>query len=174
MKTKKSVIVLMFLFTLITCTINAQDKTGILILAHGGLENRGVNKIVVVQLFISSYSPIMRQNEYLLGLRDELADEPMLMDHSSTGHENHSSMSHNNDETELKPLNHKSKIYLAEPLNDHSLIADILFERISELSNTPENETVILVAHGPNDEEDNRMWVKTLDSLADQIRDKNK
>ena len=213
MKTKKSVIALMFLFTLITCTINAQDKTGILILAHGGsenwnktvdeaieplrkdceveialgmavpsamqeginnLENKGVNKIVVVQLFISSYSPIIRQNEYLLGLRNELADEPMLMDHSSTGHENHSSMSHNNDETELKQLNHKSKIYLAEPLNDHSLIADILFERISELSNTPENETVILVAHGPNDEEDNRMWVKTLDSLADQIRDKNK
>lgn len=191
----------------------AQDKVGVLILAHGGsekwdrtineavqplkndyeveiafgmadpntmqtginnLESKAVDKIVVVQLFISSYSPIIRQNEYLLGLRDKLADEPMLMDHSSTGHNEHGSMSSQNKKKELNPLNIKSKIYLTEPLNDHPLVVNILYERITELSKSPEDETVILVAHGPNDEEDNRNWIKTLDNIADEIRAKKK
>lgn len=45
------------------------------------LEAKGVKKIVVVPLFISSHSFIIRQSEYLLGVRKELADPPMVMDH---------------------------------------------------------------------------------------------
>src|SRR5688572_11714371 len=47
------------------------------------LESQGVTKIVVVPLFVSSYSFIIRQSEYLLGKRDVLADPPMVMDHSA-------------------------------------------------------------------------------------------
>jgi len=206
------------LFILITLTVSAQNKTGVLVLAHGGnenwnktvneavsplkekyevevafgmadpntmqegidnLESKGVNEIVAVQLFISSYSPIIRQNEYLLGLRDELADEPMLMDHSGVNHGSHSHGSHHSnhhsakkEKVELKPLKFNSKIYLTEPLNDHPLVAEILSERIGELSKNPEDETLILVAHGPNDEEDNTNWIAALESLADQLRAK--
>ncbi|MCF6288709.1 MAG: hypothetical protein L3J53_05660 [Proteobacteria bacterium] len=126
------------------------------------LENKGVTKIVVVPLFISSYSPIIRQNEYLLGLRDTLADPPMMMHHGSENHA-HKKM-------KLEPLNFKSKIVLTKPLDDHSLVAEIIFDRILELSVNPENETILIVAHGPNNEQDNKNWVKEIDNLADQIR----
>ena len=162
------------------------------------LESQGVTTIVVVPLFISSYSPIIRQNEYLLGLRDTLADPPMIMMHHSSGNmdmekkgnshsamkkgDKHSSMtslpknssSHSmiNDEEkiELKPLHFKSNIILTKPLDAHPLVADILFDQISELSVNSKNETILIVAHGPNDENDNKNWIKTIDNLADQIR----
>ena len=155
------------------------------------LESQGVTKIVVVQLFISSYSPIIRQNEYLLGLRDTLADPPMIMMHHGSGNmaikkgNGHSSMKegykHNSipkdtshstvkKKMELKPLNFKSEIILIKPLDAHPLVAEIIYDRISELSTNPTNETILIVAHGPNDEQDNKNWVKTIDSLADQIR----
>tara|TARA_R110001583_G_scaffold195244_1_gene370867 strand:- start:1347 stop:2351 length:1005 start_codon:yes stop_codon:yes gene_type:complete len=155
------------------------------------LESQGVSKIVVVPLFISSYSPIIRQNEYLLGLRDTLADPPMLMmhhgnmtmkkgnDHSSMGKKDtHTSMSKDASHSmqnvkkkmELKPLHFKSKIILTKPLDAHPLVAEIIYDRISELSVNPENETILIVAHGPNDEQDNKNWVNTIDNLADQIR----
>ena len=154
------------------------------------MEAQGVTTIVVVPLFISSYSPIIRQNEYLLGLRDTLADPPMLMMHH--GNESmkmnegrshrpahHSSMkkerqSHSikksRNTVELKPLNFSSRIILTKPLDDHPLVAEILHERILELSTNPANETILIVAHGPNDEEDNKNWIEKINSLADQIR----
>lgn len=148
------------------------------------LESQGVTKIVVVQLFISSYSPIIRQNEYLLGLRDTLADPPMLMmhhgseqhtmkkeqdHHAMAAHTPHS-MSNVKEKATLKPLKLKAEVILTRPLDAHPLVAEIIFNRISELSVNPEHETILIVAHGPNDEEDNKNWVKTMDTLADQIR----
>src|SRR3989304_1266726 len=132
------------------------------------LEAEGVTRIVVVPLFISSYSPIIRQNEYLLGLRKKLADPPMMMQHSSDGHEsNH--LSHGGELPSLRPLRVNAQVILTKALDDNPLVAEILDERINELSKDPPNETVILVAHGPNDEEDNRNWLGTMESIADRI-----
>ncbi len=123
------------------------------------LEAQGVTRIVVVPLFVSSYSPIIRQTEYLLGLRDKLADPPLIM-------------SKDKEKVELKPLKFESEIILTRPLDDHPLVADILCDRILELSRNPSNETVIIVAHGPNDEQDNEKWIETIDSLISQIKDR--
>ncbi len=204
--------------------VAANEKVGVLLLAHGGkhaswdesvqhatkslqhnypvevafgmanpttmqaginkLELQGVKKIVVVQLFISSFSPIIRQNEYLLGIRSTLADPPMLMmSHSSstnstndTGDSSHSysysshKMGAGHESTELLPLKISAKIILTEPLNSHPLVAEIVYARINELSTAPETETVLLVAHGPSAEDDNKKWVKTIEDLADQVR----
>lgn len=142
--------------------------------AIDSLEQSGVKKIIVVQLFVSSYSPIIRQNEYLLGLRDSLADAPMLM-------MNHGMMSRNessNHEAQSAPSNHDMKlnqldidaeIILTNPLDDHALIADILLDRINTLSKNSNEETILIVAHGPNGEQDNENWVKSMESLAHQI-----
>jgi sirohydrochlorin cobaltochelatase len=245
MKTKNISLVLSIVFVLASFNfyeISAQNKVGVLVLAHGGnenwnktvgetveplrkdyvvevafgmadpktmqtgidnLENKGVDKIIVVPLFISSFSPIIRQNEYLLGYRKELADEPMIMDHSSDGHsqmdhsqmnnmssdmqqnnsEDHSGnyikhitnhnmeeMHHSSKKVELKPLDIKEKIYFTEALDDHPLVSEIIADRIKELSKSPKDETVILVAHGPNDEDDNKNWVKTMESTTDKLR----
>ncbi len=130
------------------------------------LDAKGVNHIVVVQLFVSSFSPIIRQNEYLLGFRDSLADAPMpMMIHDMENHRMTMRVPEN-----LQPLDVNATIILTDPLDDHTLVAEILHERIQELSTQPDKETVLLVAHGPNQEADNNKWVTKLERLATKIQ----
>ncbi|MFV1885138.1 MAG: sirohydrochlorin chelatase [Balneola sp.] len=134
------------------------------------LEEKGVKTIVAVQLFVSSYSPIIRQNEYLLGFRDSLADAPMpMMIHDMENHRMTMKMPEN-----LQPLKINADVILTKPLDGHPLVAEILLDRIEELSINPSKETVLLVAHGPNSESDNDMWVETSNSLAKQIKELQK
>ncbi len=150
------------------------------------LEKQGVNTIVVIQLFVSSFSMIIRQNEYLLGFRDTLADPPMLMMHHMGGghshasgsshsepmkmHAPHHSMESDSAPVKLKQLDIKARILLTKPLNDHPIVSSIILDRVKELSTNTKEETVILVAHGPNDQNDNRMWLATLHNLSNQIK----
>ena len=232
--------VIVALFSLFAISLSAfprLEKTGVLVLAHGGnknwdktvneattairkqypvevafgmanpksmqkgidsLENQGVTRIVVVQLFISSHSPIVRQNEYLLGFRDKLADAPMLMDHSmmmrsakpkkvkmSMSGDNkkisHSKMEHDkNKKTHsmsgmkkkmtLQQLKIKAKIVLTKPLDDHPMVVKTISDYVVELSKNPKNETIVLVAHGPNAEKDNKNWIGTMNSIIEKMR----
>ncbi len=167
------------------------------------LEARGAKKIVVVPLFISSHSFIIRQSEYLLGVRQDLADPPMVMDHGpgdgkeigggSTGHAGHGTPAgdhggHGNghgqassgghdmhgQSASLPRLTLDSEIKFTRPLDDHPLVAQILADRIMELSKEPSKELVVLVGHGPNPEDDNKKWVADMESLADQVRELQK
>ena len=133
--------------------------------AIDNLEAKGVKKIVVVQLFISSHSPIIRQNEYLLGLRKTLADPvmPMMIHDHETGR-----MKVEFPEN-LQPLDIEAEIILTSPLDDHPLVAEIVLDRIENLSVNPAQETVLIVAHGPNSQEDNVQWLKRIDSIGEQI-----
>ena len=139
------------------------------------LEEKGVRKIVVVQLFISSYSFIPRQNEYLLGLREKMSQPPIIMNHGS--HSGNNVKHHSMDDPWANPsssfprLNHNSEIVLIDPLNDHHLVAEILLENARELSEHKESEVLILVGHGPVKETDNTEWVKKMESLSHQIRE---
>lgn len=142
--------------------------------AIDSLEQSGVKKIVVVQLFVSSHSPIIRQNEYLLGIRDSLADAPMLMMHHMMPSKDESNdmgaeMSHSKEDKKLNQLDINADIILTDPLDDHELVAGILMDRINALSKNPAKETILIVAHGPNSEQDNQNWVKSMESLAQQI-----
>lgn len=147
------------------------------------LEEQGIAEIAVVQLFISSYSPIIRQNEYLLGKRDSLADGPMpIMHHvekykkmmgidtEANTHSAHSSGHRFFIPKNLQPIPTDADITITGPLDDHPVVADILHRRIMELSTDPSNETILLVAHGPNREEDNKKWINTMESLTKKIQ----
>ncbi len=146
------------------------------------LEKEGASKIVAIPLFISSYSPIIRQTEYLFGMRDSLADRPMpLMHHTEeyvemTGAEVDSSdyMRGMLMPPNLQPLNINAEITMTKPLDDHEVVAQILLQRIEKLSQNPANETVLLAAHGPNSQSDNEKWVATMESLIGKIRDLQK
>ncbi len=199
-----------------SCLTSLAQKTGVMIMAHGGgpqwnalvtkaaeplakgypvsiawgmadpvtlqrsideLESKGVTKIIAIPLFISSHSEVIRQTEYLLGLRDKLADPPMApMDHSGGSHQmsgmGGSSMHRSQEDhaAELKPLKYKVKLIMTHALDDDPVVAEILRDRIDELSSDPSRETVILVAHGPNSEEDNRKWIAILESLSGKIQ----
>jgi hypothetical protein len=51
-------------------------------------------------------------------------------------------------------------------LGRHRLVAEILAARASSISKDAANEAVILVAHGPGEDDENRRWVEDLLSLA--------
>lgn len=142
------------------------------------LEDKGVTEIIAIPLFISSYSPIIRQNEYLFGIRDSLADRAMpLMHHTKeyvemTGAEVDSSdyMHGMLMPPNLQPLEINADVTMTSALDDHDVVAQILHDRVSALSNNPSDETVILAAHGPGQENDNVKWIENMESLSRKIQ----
>jgi sirohydrochlorin cobaltochelatase len=113
------------------------------------LEGKGARTIIVIPLLVSSYSEVHRQYRYLLG-----ADiNPGF-------------------NTNFFPIVHHAEIQFADPLNDDPVTALVLLDRAREISQTPGQETVVLVAHGPNDEADNEKWLQMMYRLAHTIRDR--
>ncbi len=55
-------------------------------------------------------------------------------------------------------------------LNDHQTVVDILASRARAISRDPLKEALIIVAHGPNEEEDNRRWLADMGSVATPIK----
>lgn len=193
------------------------QKTGVLVMAHGGgeewneyvkqaaeplteqyevefawgmanpvtlqkgvksLEDQGVSDIIAVPLFISSYSPIIRQTEYLFNMRDLLADHPMPLMHHSEHYAKMFDVEVDSSKfrhgmyfpSELPQIKKKATIKMTDALDSHDIVAKILRERILAMSEDPSNETVVIAAHGPNSEEDNAMWVHTMEELIQKIQ----
>ncbi len=113
------------------------------------LERRGVTRIVVVPLLVSSYSEVYRQFEYLLGIRKK-------------------------PEWPVEPLRLEVPVVMGKALDDHPLVAEVLLERAQELSRDPANETVVLVGHGPNGDDDNRQWLDVMNRLAARVKEEGK
>lgn len=138
---------------------------------------RGVTEIVAVPLFVSSWSSIITSTEYLFGLRAEAPAALAAyakMNHApgaagtsgtaSAGHDGHTTAADG-----TTPVKSPVPIRMTPALNDHPIVADILASRARSISENPTNESLIIVAHGPNEEEDNRRWLADMASLARRI-----
>jgi sirohydrochlorin ferrochelatase len=142
------------------------------------LVGRGVTEIVAVPLFVSSWSSIITSTEYLLGLRAETPAALAAyakMNHTqsavtarsgaaSAGHDGHTAANG------TTPVKSPVPIRMTPALNDHPIVADILARRARSISRTPAEEALIIVAHGPNEDENNRRWLADMSSLASRIR----
>ncbi len=171
-------------------TPNAADVVGVLVLAHGGsarwerevsravaqaplpyptevafgmgmhrpevralqraverLERAGVTRLIAVPLLVSSSSEVMRQYQYLLRLRPEgpWADE-------------------------VQPIAVRLPLTMTGPLDDDPVVTGILLERALEMSARPEDESVLLVAHGPVADEDEAAWLTVMGRLARDVQ----
>jgi sirohydrochlorin ferrochelatase len=111
------------------------------------LERKGISRIIVVPLLVSSYSEVYRQYEYVLGLRPQ-AEWP------EAG----------------RPLSLEVPVTLASGLDDDPLVAEILLERAQQLSRQAAEETVVLVAHGPVQEADQQVWTAHMEQMARWIQ----
>ncbi len=111
------------------------------------LEERGVRRLVVVPLLISSASEVIRQYHYLLGLR---LDGPW--------------------QEHAKPVALRVPVTMTQPLDDDPVVAEILLDRARALSQRPSEEAVVLVAHGPVTDEDNAQWLAVMDRLAKRLQ----
>lgn len=136
------------------------------------LAARGVTEIIAVPLFVSSHSSVITSTEYLLGLRKEAPKDLALfakMDHSSHGapaadHSAHAAAD------PASPIVTALPIRMTPALNRHPLIGAIVADRARSISVTPQAEAVIVVAHGPVPDEDNRRWLEDMAVLAEHAK----
>ena len=139
------------------------------------LAARGVTEIVAVPLFVSSHSSVITSTEYLLGLRPEAPKELAIfakMNHASHG--TPAAVDHSAHGVApvdpASPVTTTLKIRMTPALNRHPLIGAIVADRAKSISKAPEKEAVILVAHGPVPDDDNRRWLEDMAVLAEQTR----
>ena len=60
-------------------------------------------------------------------------------------------------------------IRMTAALNSHPIVAEILVSRAAAVGQNPPSEALVIVAHGPNEEEDNQKWLADMRSLAQQV-----
>ena len=137
------------------------------------LASRGVTEIVAVPLFVSSYSSVITSTEFLLGLRKDAPKDLALfakMDHSSHGAPAAEPSAHAAAVDPQSPIVTALPIRMTAALNRHPLIGAIVAGRARSISRTPQVEAVIIVAHGPVPDDDNRRWLDDMAVLAAHTR----
>ena len=141
------------------------------------LTSRGVKEIVAVPLFVSSWSSVITSTEYLLGQRTEAPAELAAFakmshaprgatpgsDVAPAGHEAHTAT----DAT--SPVTSPVPIRMTRALNDHPVVAEILASRARSISRNPVEEAIVIVAHGPTGDGENRRWLEDMASIAGRI-----
>ena len=137
------------------------------------LAERGVSRIVAVPLFVSSHSSVMRATEYLLGSRAEAPPEMEAfarMGARLEAGQAGDAPGGGSGFDRTTPVETAAPISVATALDAHAVVADILTSRALDVSRTPEEEVVVLVAHGPSSEADSALWLANMDVLAERMR----
>ena len=136
---------------------------------------RGVTEIVAVPLFVSSWSSVITSTEYLLGQR---AEAPAALaafarmnhgggaGHAASGHEGHAGHAAADG---TSPVTSPVPIRMTPALNDHPIVAEILATRARSAGHSPAAEALVIVAHGPTEEDDNRRWLADMASLTKRL-----
>lgn len=116
-------------------------------LALDDLTAAGAETIAVVPVLATSHNEMMRQWEFIFGLRDEPAFAT------------------------VKRVKTDARLLFAEPPGDDPLIAEMLLDHAMEISENPGNEVVIIAAHGPSFADDNVIVMEELANLAKIMRE---
>ncbi len=111
------------------------------------LEQRGVARIIAVPLLVSSHSEVMQQYQYLLGAR-----------------------AHGTWEGEIKPVAARVPVAITAALDDDPAVVQILLQRAQAISRRPQEERLVLVAHGPVSDEHNAAWLTVMDRIGQQLQ----
>ena len=142
------------------------------------LAEREVASVVAVPLFVSSHSSVMRATEYLLGSREEappqmeafarMAARMMARRGSEGDARGDAGVDDGFDWT--TPVEPGAPISVGRALDAHPLVAEILIARAQDVSEAPEDEVVVVVAHGPSSAADNALWLENMGVLVEGMR----
>lgn len=125
--------------------------------ALDSLEAQGARRAVVVRLFMDGAS-FLHQTEYLLGLRTDPPDR--FLHHGPSA-----------EHGPPPPLRHNLSLVLSQTgLMEAPEIGPILADRALSLSQHPAQESVLLLAHGTEDEVLNARWIVAMERHAQLIR----
>ena len=112
-------------------------------LALDDLEAAGAQQIIVIPAVSTPHNSLMRQWEYIFGLRDEA------------------------DYVTVPRVQTDAEVLIVAPPGDDPLVAETLLDYALEISSDQDNEVVIIVAHGPSFADDNAEELRMLANLAE-------
>jgi hypothetical protein len=70
------------------------------------------------------------------------------------------------------PVSVKVPVAMTPALNRHPLVVEMLTSRATAISTAPAREAVVIVAHGPTGDQENRLWLADMAALAAGIAQK--
>jgi len=130
------------------------------------LEARNVRRIGVVRLFVSGESWYER-TEQILGLRPG-APAPSSTPPPADAHAHHGA--HGHTMAFFRVATNASFALSKDGLADAEGMGTVLADRAAELSKIPAREDVLILAHGPGDDDENARWLAKLDARASAVR----
>lgn len=122
--------------------------------AVASLTQRGITRVVVVPLLVSSHSGHYEQIRYLVGDSVKLDDTMMHHLHMAG----------------IERSRTAARLRLTGAMDDAPQIARVLLDRARSLAPTPGGRAVLIVGHGPNSAEDYAAWMANLRVIGDSVR----
>ncbi|WP_134701430.1 sirohydrochlorin chelatase [Ammoniphilus sp. YIM 78166] len=111
------------------------------------LESEGINRILVVPLFLTMGSTHLHEIQYALGL---LPESPIP--------------------TDLERIHPRAHMVWCSPLESHPYVLAILEERIQQISVEPSQEILLLIGHGSDVEGFHERWEKLLSNITSRLQ----
>jgi hypothetical protein len=137
------------------------------------LERQRPGKIVAVSLEPLSESPFMEQARFLLGVREEPAeDKPDADSERMEGGLKRTLKLDTARPSWLKRVKTSSPLVLAATIDQSAALADILADRAKKLTREPARATVLLVGQAPRSDRALKSWQAAADAVAEQVRAK--
>jgi sirohydrochlorin cobaltochelatase len=135
------------------------------------LEARSVQQIGVVRLFVSGES-FTRETEQIFGLRPGAptthgSGQGEHGAHAAGGHGGHGG---GHSMAFYRLATRASFALSIEGLADASGMGNVLADRASALSKAPSKEDVLILGHGPGDDDENARWIAKIDARAEAVR----
>ncbi|GAA0136909.1 hypothetical protein YSY43_37500 [Paenibacillus sp. YSY-4.3] len=112
------------------------------------LEQQGVTDMIVIPLFMSSGSTHVDEIAYALGVKDTPEKE-----------------------TDLERFRLSARVFFGEPVDDHPLVAQMIWDKSKLLSREPEREALLLIGHGSRHEGFRQRWEQGISSLAARVKE---
>ncbi len=136
------------------------------------LEARGVKKIGVVRLFISGESWYDRTQQ-ILGVSEGAPARPAMdMGMHGDAHGGGHGGGHGGHSMEFwRAASEASFALSTEGLAEADAMGDVLADRARTLSSDPQDEDVLVLAHGPGDDAENERWINFINARAAAVRD---
>lgn len=121
------------------------------------LADRGVQRVALVRAFLSGQS-FLDQTRWYLGLAEQPPEQFVLMGPAAK------------DASARAPLRHGLEIRTHEPgILDSDFAGAVMADRAQELSRDPSAESVLLLAHGMGDDQENDRVLTAMDRVASQV-----
>jgi sirohydrochlorin cobaltochelatase len=112
------------------------------------LAETGVKRALVIPMLVSSHSSHVDEIRYYVGLGAKPADEDIS----------------------TPPVKTKLAVRMVGGIDYHPLVSAEFCARARSLGQAPEKSTVLIVGHGPNEEDNNLKWLDTFGLYARDLR----